>query len=207
MTDNEHEKSSGVAQILTETETPGNVPDKEPVIDQQMKRKIIKMGYWWLAYTAMVTLIILLTPESWIQWPTIKMIVAVVIYKMPYVHFLATISDYPEVVKFAYGVAWLSAPGHAAFSIATVVMSYMAGYTPQSKIEYAWAWWWIGPLFIWIMYFTCFGCNVPPSSKTLMAVSGRFVMAFLGQVLPVLAWVCVGTIIIVLLRRLGLVRK
>lgn len=205
MTDNEHEKSYWVAQTLTETT--GNVPDKEPVIDVEMKRKIITMGYWWLAYTTVVTLIILLTPESLMQWPTIKMIVAVVISKMPYIHFLSTISDYPEVVKFAYGVAWLSVLGHATFSIATVIMSYVAGYTPQAKINKICMFGWIFPLILWAMYFTCLGCKVPPGRHEFIAVSGRLTMALLGQGLPTLAWVCLGVYILVLLIRLGLVSK
>lgn len=181
MTDNEHEKSSWVGQALTETETPGNVADKEPVIDQQMKRKIIKMGYWWLTYTAVVTIIILMTPERWMQWPAIKTIVDAVVSKMPYVTFLSTIAESPEVVKYGYCVAWLSSLGHAAFSIAMAIMNYMAGYNLQGKIRKLLAFGWIFPLISWTAFFTCMYCRLPPYRHAVINASGRLAIAFVGQ--------------------------
>jgi hypothetical protein len=183
MTDNEHEKSSWVAQAHTGQGIDPLLEEsnKEPVIDEMLKQKIMKLGYIWLGYTAFVTLIILLTPKSLLSWSVMQGIVDTVVSKMPYIAYLATLSDFPEVVKFGYAIACLSGPGHILFVFAIIVMSYLAGYTPDNRINGLCIISWIIPLMIWFMYFTCAFCRVPASKYALFEVSSRLSIAFIGQ--------------------------
>lgn len=182
--------------------------DGSQAINRELNAKIIKMGYLWLCYSGLVTIIIMLMPMALVDTSLIKSAIALVTSKMPYVLYLSKLSAKPESVINSFSVVLLATPVNAFFSIAAVIMSHMAGYKNyennkgKSII--------IACLFIlgtWGLFFTCLGCSAKPDWRDLFMISSRLIMAILGQAASIGIFVSVGVLGLAVLVKLKLVKS
>lgn len=180
----------------------------DQIINKELNSKIIKMGYVWLLYSGIVTLIILIMPEYLMHTSPIINLVNLTGNMMPYILYLSTQSQSPYVVLYAYGVVLVSAPIHAAFSIATVIISHMAGYNEYKKSKKkALLVSWFPLLMVWCVFFSCFGCHSPQDWYDSFAISNRLIMALLGQSLFIGASIAFGIYILAISIKLKLIQE
>lgn len=166
------------------------------------------MGYAWLLYSGIVTLIILIMPERLMHSFPIMNLINLAGNMMPYILYLSTQSKGPDVVLYAYGIVLISTPIHATFSIATVIMSHMAGYNEYKKSKKkALLVSWFPLLIVWCVFFSCFGCHGPQDWYDSFAVSNRLIMALLGQALFIGASIALGIYILALSIKLKLIQE
>lgn len=171
--------------------------DGSQAINRELNAKIIKMGYLWLCYGAVVTVIIMLMPETLAHTSIINNTKLFMMSKMPYVIRLTGFSATPESVIYSFSIVLLAAPVHGVFTIVTIIMSYMAGYkyydnNKKKSIIFAC----LGFLTIYGIFFTCFGCNSQPDWRVYLMISNRFVTSFMGQMIAISLFLCIAIFIL-----------
>jgi hypothetical protein len=183
-------------------------PDGKQTINPELNAKIIKMGYVWLCYSAVVTTIIMSMPEALIDISLINSAMDFVTSKMPYVIYLSKLSAKPESVVYSFSVVLLATPVNAIFSIAAIIMSHMAGYkhyeNNKGKSIIIACLWILGTLGL---FFTCLGCSAKPDWRDLFMISSRLIMAILGQAASIGVFVCVGVLSLAVLIKLRLLKS
>lgn len=155
--------------------------EMEDIQPRGPKYKIKKLGYIWLSYFSIITLIIMFTPNAIINSSTVTSFSESVTSPTPYVHYLAGLSHAPNKIKFAYCVVLLSSIGHGVILISIVFYNYLSGLSNEIALLKAAKFTWIFPLIIFITYFTCAACKARPGRFDYIAISSSFTIAFLGQ--------------------------
>lgn len=175
-------------------------------IDNLMKAKLTILSYAWLGYFALITAIVTLTPNCLLQLNAVKYVAISVTSISPYVSYLASLSEEPDVINFAFCITFMSAPLHAILAFTIVILSSMSGYHSRHNLNIVLRFGWLVILIVYLIFFTCLRCLNPPRWQELFAISSSLIIAIVGQIMWVGPSICIGAYLVIILRKLGIVQ-